>query len=318
MKKLIRKYKALVVVAEVIAIVALIDIVFGICINAYLSRHSLPGDYAKIDYLMKEAGEEMLIIGSSTAINAYIPQLIEDSLGITCFNGGCNTQNMPFFQCMIESVLDRYTPKYIILSMRRHELAMRYTGRLNLLDPYYHKGSPSIDYFLEKSNGKKNVLLKSSLYRYNTIIWRIMLYHVKSFNELGEKGFTSHEAPKIPPELIDGSNRTSAYTTLNPVHVKSFLKIVAMCRQAGVELIVDLPPNYVLMPDQGRPYELKAIEELCLKQDIPLINNCQSPFFLSHPELFYDEMHLNRMGSEAYTKLFISEFTDKRRQPFVQ
>jgi hypothetical protein len=308
MKQMIRKYKVVVVVAEVIAIVAVIDVIFGMCMNIYLSKHSLPGDYAKIDYLMKESDEEMLIIGSSTAINAYIPQLIEDSLGITCFNGGCNSQNMPFFQCMIECVLNRHTPKYIILSMRRYDLATRYTGRLNLLDPYYHKGYRSIDYFLEKANGKKNLLLKSGLYRYNTIVWRILLYHFKSFNELGEKGFTSHEVPNVLPDLIDRSSRTSSYTTLNPVHLKSFLKIVAMCREAGVELIVDLPPNYILLPDQGQPYELKAIEEWCRKYDIPLINHCQSPFFLSHPELFYDEMHLNRTGSEVYTKQFISEF----------
>jgi hypothetical protein len=88
MKKFVKKYKVLVVMAALILLIVLIDLLFGVCMDAYLTKHSLPGDYAKIEYLMKETDEDMLILGSSIAINAYIPQMIEDSLGISCFNGG--------------------------------------------------------------------------------------------------------------------------------------------------------------------------------------------------------------------------------------
>jgi hypothetical protein len=312
MNKIIRKRKALIVLTAVIAVVALIDVLFGCLINAFLSNHHLPGDYTKIEYLLKNSDEEMIIIGSSTAINAYIPQMIEDSLGITCFNGGCNSQNMPFFQSMVEGVLNRYTPKYIVLSMRRNELATNYKGRLNLLNPYYHKGYKSIDYFLEEENGWKTILLKSNLYRYNTIFWRILLYYVKPDNELKYKGFSSHDVPKIPPVLRDESNYTSRYKTLNPENLNCFLNIIRLCQQKGVQLIVALPPDYILLPDRGHPYELTAIENLCSDYHIPVLNDCQSPFFLSHPELFYDELHLNYAGSKIYTRQFIRYFLVKK------
>ena len=289
-------------------ILAMVDTMGGWLIRTYLRHHSLPGDYQKIEYLMKDAQEEMIIIGSSVAINGYVPQIIEDSLQISCFNGGCSSQYMPFFQCMIEILLQRYTPRYIVLVMRSEELADNAMGRLNLLRPFYRKGYPSMDYFLDQIDGEKNFFLHSNLYRYNTIGWRILLSYIMPFNEMGQKGFVPHDAPKFPPILTDWSNYTSYYRQLNPVQETCFRKIVEMCRQAHVELIVTLPPVDMKQTDQGRPYELAALENLCREYAVPLFNDNQSPFFLAHPDLFYDKRHLNYLGSDVYTKLFIEEF----------
>ncbi|MCL1938510.1 MAG: hypothetical protein FWF52_08980 [Candidatus Azobacteroides sp.] len=308
MQKTIQKHKAFRVLISVIALLALIDAGSSLLVNAYLRRHSLPGEYQKIEYLMKDAKEEMVIIGSSVAISSYIPQIIEDSLHISCFNGGCSSQYLPFFQCMIENLLRRYTPRYLVLVMRSEELAVDELGRLNLLSPFYRKGYPSIDHLLDKTYGKRNIFLYSNLYRYNTIGWRILLSSIRPSDEIGQKGFVPHNKPKFPPVLNDWSNYTSHYRQLNPIHEECFRKIVELCRQTGVELIVTIPPVYKKHTDHGRPFELLALEYLCRELTVPLFNDNQSPFFLSRPDLFYDDRHLNYGGAEIYTWMFVEEF----------
>jgi hypothetical protein len=307
MKNNRQKYKVFILLAAVIVVVVLIDSAFGVFTKSYLSKHSLPGDYLKIDYLMNQADEDMIILGSSVAINAYIPQIIEDSLGITCFNGGCSSQSLPFFRCMVESILSRHKPHSIVMAMQKEVLFGTDMGRFNLLTPYYHQGNISIDYFLDKENGKKNVFLQSNLYRYNTIGWRILLSYVKSYDEMGQKGYMPHDIPKYAPVLEDRSRQVSYKRPLNPVHEECFLKIIEMCKQAEVRLIVTVPPVYTKLQGKGRPFELLALEKLCENQQVPFINDSQLSFFLQHPDLFYDKIHLNYKGSEVYTNLFIQE-----------
>jgi hypothetical protein len=305
-----RRYKDKIFIfpATVVILVVLIDGLFGIFVDLYLSKYSLPGEYRKIEYLMKESSEDLIILGSSLAINAYIPEIIEDSLGITCFNGGCNSQSLPFFQCMIESMLNRYTPRCIVLSLRKEELVLNSLARFGLLMPYYHRGNPSIDYFLEMENKGKTLFFHSNLYRYNTIGWRMLLYQIKSFDEIERKGFVPHTIPKFQPNLDDQSMYSDYYYCLNPVREESFRKIIRLCKDAGIQLIVTLPPVYIKFPDNGRPYELIALENLCKENNIPFINDSQSPFFLSRPDLFYDSRHLNYIGSEIYTKKILKDW----------
>jgi hypothetical protein len=310
-------YKVFILLAAVIATVAVIDMAFGCFTRSYLSKHSLPGDYLKIDYLMNKADEDMIILGSSLPINALVPQIIEDSLGISCFNGGCSSQNFPFFQCMVECILNRYKPRCIVLAMRTQELAITDMGRFNLLTPYYHTGNTSIDYFLDQENGKKNIFLQSNLYRYNTIGWRILLSSIQSDDEIGQKGYMPHAVPKYAPILNDRSRYASYYRHLNPVNEQCYLKIIELCKQANVQLIVVLPPVYMKLPENGCPMEVRALEKLCKEHHVPFINDSQSSFFLQHPDLFYDNRHLNYQGAEVYTKMFISTLSLQKHSRFT-
>ena len=304
MKKYIRKYKLFFVLASIILIVCLVDILFGMFIDSYSKKHSLPGDYAKIEYLMNASDEDMIIVGSSNAINAFIPSTIEDRLNITCFNGGCNSQLLPFSQCMIENILKRHKPSQIILTIRADELSLRTMWRINLLNVYYHKGNKSIDYFIDINNGYKTIFLASNLYRYNTIAWRMLLSYVASVSEMGDKGYIPHDVPPIAPVLNDYS---SVYENvqLNSFKVNCFLEIIDMCKDAGTNLIVVIPPVYHIFYHDEKPADLKELERICAENGIPLINDSQSSFFLERPELFYDNNHLNHIGTEIYTNIFI-------------
>lgn len=45
-------------------------------LSFYSKRYGLPGDYAKIEYLFHQANEDVVIIGSSVAINSFMPDIM--------------------------------------------------------------------------------------------------------------------------------------------------------------------------------------------------------------------------------------------------
>ena len=297
-----KKYKFIGVVLSVIILVIAADLFLGYLSNLYTKKHEYPGDYLKIEYLMKKANEDIIILGSSVGINSYIPQMIEDSLGLTCFNGGCNAQQIPFFYCMAEAILHHHTPRYIILALRHFELVESDMGRINLLNPYYRRGYKSIDEALESQNKREKYLLQSNLYRYNTIWWRIMLYYVKSFDELGHKGFVGKEVPAFYPKFIP---ETGEIKPVSKSKIEYFRNIAELCKDAGIGLIVAIPPVY--MKTNNNSEEVICMKKLCKEYDIPLIDNNQSEPFITHPELFHDNEHLNVNGARIMTSMFIEE-----------
>lgn len=101
---------------SIIVIVLVFDVIFGQVMSFYSKRYGLPGDYAKIEYLFHQANEDVVIIGSSVAINSFMPDIMMDSLGISVFNGGCNAQNIIFFRCMIDGLLEHHRPRGVYFS----------------------------------------------------------------------------------------------------------------------------------------------------------------------------------------------------------
>ena len=80
---------------SVLLIVVAVDLLFGLGARYYLRTHSLKGDYRSADYLIKDSVDELVVLGSSVALNSINTKVISDSLGISAFNGGSNGQNFP-------------------------------------------------------------------------------------------------------------------------------------------------------------------------------------------------------------------------------
>ena len=87
----------------------------------YFSKKSLSGGDNKLYYSLNKTNAEILIFGASTAIHGYIPQIIEDSLGISCYNTGWNGTSIYFSNTILNSVLQRYLPKVVIFDMTAWE-----------------------------------------------------------------------------------------------------------------------------------------------------------------------------------------------------
>lgn len=284
----------------VVALLIAIDLLFGYLSDVYVKKYGLHGDYKSVEYVIKECKDDVLLIGSSVVINSLMPTVIEDSLGVTCFNTGANSQTLPYFHTILNCILRRYTPKMIVLGLRPDELSGEDIGRYNLLVPYYHTGINEIDSILESQDKREIYLLQSNLYRYNTIWFRILLYHFIRGHENTSKGFLAHEKPLLPPYMTNSAGSQDVSVT----KIELFTDIIDKCKERGIEIVVYSPPMYTIYKEKTGT--IKELERICGENNIPYYYDTQDKTFLDHQDWFYDNVHLNKYGALEYSKIFAS------------
>lgn len=287
----------------VVAIVVAADLIVGQIGDYMVDNHKMKGDYKSVEYVMTQCEEDVLILGSSVALNGIVPTVVTDSIGMSCYNGSANGQVLPFFETMLECIFQRYTPKTIIFGLRPNETTTTGIGdRYNLLVPYYGKGYEILDRYLESSSVEEKYLLKSNLYRYNNIWWRILLYQFVTPNEQGEQGFVAKGIPRFYPRLNVGNE--DCFST--PERLEQFTNIVEMCKAKGVNLVVVFMPKYFKLYNNGNLSAINDIVEICKKNDIKYYLDVQKEEYLNDSTMFYDETHLNKEGAYKYTSDLVS------------
>ena len=65
-------------------------------------------------FTVEKVDADVVVIGSSKASHHYVPQMLEDSLGLTAYNCGQGGCFFLYQNCIINMILDRYTPKMIL------------------------------------------------------------------------------------------------------------------------------------------------------------------------------------------------------------
>lgn len=289
--------KLITYIAGTIVLVAVLDFLAGAGMRKYLSGHRLPGDCASIDYTIKDIDEDVVILGNSVILNSLMPQILSDSLGLSVYNSASNGQEIDFFYSLLDCILKRHTPKAIIMGARDDLFTTTGIGdRYSILSPYYGMGYEVIDSCLNNSGEHSELFMKSTFYRYNTIWWRISLYHFISPNEKGVNGFIAKPIPPMPPKLLDVADdnepQAARLATLNT--------IIDRCQERGIELILIYPPLYYNR--QGESKAATSVRKLCAERRVTVIDNSADSYFLQHPELFYDNTHLNINGAEIFSR----------------
>lgn len=284
-------------IAICIVTVVAIDVLFGAGMKYYVSNYQIPGDYETIDYMMKNPNEDLYVLGSSIALNSVEPSILSDSLGISCWNGSSNAQSLAYCEVMTEKICAGGKTKYILLGMRHDEFA-RDLERINLLMPYYNSGVYTLDKYLNEEYKYNIFFLKSSLYRYNTIWFRILLYNFVKVGKKGERGFVAKPIPSILPTM---HNLPQDKVKRSTIGQKQFMSICKLCKKHNVKLLVFFPPLYDNY-EGGYINGYKYLEQVCLDNDIPVLNMSQDSTFLMHKEWFYDNEHLNENGAHVFSK----------------
>ena len=301
--------------ASVAAIVAATDMISGLAMSRYVSTHNLPGDYMKINYMLRSGQEDILILGSSVGMNSLMPSEFEKKFGHTCFNAGANDQSMEFHEVMLSAFLKRHNPKMVVLALRPHDILSKSRGRFGMLRIFYKCGYPLIDRFLEEDGLWERLCLKSALYRFNTFGWRLLLYHLKSKNELADGGFVAK--PVVAPPAYTKMSELAPGDPLpqpNEEKLASFESIAAMCRSAGARFAVVLTP-YHFDFGETRPAGSALFEKICGERGIEFYDDTCNPEFSPRGELFFDNFHLNKDGAELYTKFFIERMASRAEEP---
>ena len=101
--------------------------------------------WLKTPFTVEKMDADVVVIGSSKASHHYVPQMLEDSLGMTAYNCGQDGCFFLYQNCIINMILDRYMPKTIIWDIQpssfvSKDLSSEYQN-IRYLSPYYPNNS---------------------------------------------------------------------------------------------------------------------------------------------------------------------------------
>lgn len=271
--------------------VAVLDVLFGVACQ-YMNSHSKGGGVKSRYYVCKESKEDVLVFGSSRAKHHYVPDVIEDSLGMSCYNTGEDGNGIIFCYGVLKMITQRYTPKLIIYDVTGFDIYeddnMKY---LDLMKPfYYESGIDSIFWSIEP---KTRFMMLSNLYRFNTTCLRIVGNYIHPTINY-PKGYSAlHKIMDYEPEVNNGDLRE-----IDSLKIKYFEKLIHLTKVNGIKLVCCVSPFY------NAPFEAdayKPIIQLCDNYDVPFIYLGADEAISCNKKYFQDKTHMNDSGSRLFT-----------------
>ena len=99
-----------------IGCVCLLDLALG-----ETSRHLFfaqrSGKFYRLNTAMEAANERIVVFGSSHAASHYVPEVLQQQLGMSCYNAGMLGQQILFHKTLESILLQRTVPGVIILDV---------------------------------------------------------------------------------------------------------------------------------------------------------------------------------------------------------
>lgn len=245
---------------------------------------------------------DVLILGPSTANHHYDCKIIEDSLGMTCYNAGRDGQNIIYDAMVLEGFLTRCTPKMVVVDVTHSTLSDTWMSSLNDFNCYYGFLKP-IDDIIDSIGGPLDRFKRmSNIYRYNkTWEWLLNARFAKTAEDLN--GYRPLEVKEI--KGLKATNESGQFVMAGKC--RHYLdRTIDICKEKNVKILFAISPTLVI--DNGN--FAKDVNDVLQKKGLWLMNWNGDTTYTNHPELFYDKTHLNAKGAAAFTKEFVGKVKD--------
>lgn len=261
----------------------------------YLYFHQQEEDFYYTTKTLDIQDSAIVILGSSRARNHYNPQIISDSLGMSCYNAGRSGCFLPYQRAQLDMMLDRYRPKVIVLEVTPYDMNPGNGDyeRLSGLLPYKHHASWRE--VIERKSALEPYKCLSAIYPYNSLLLK-MLTNLKPRGEFSDNGF----------QPLDGQwNGVYADTDGGGSEVASERKrqemehIVEVCRQRHIQLLMVTSPYYGHFTSAKT---LEVTDSICKANDIPYLSMLNNPAF-DDDTCFFTADHLNRHGADKFSSM---------------
>lgn len=285
-------------------IVFLVDFISGVALQ-YMNDHSRGGGIKSRYYIAKESNEDVIVFGSSRARHHYVPDIIEEQLGLHCYNAGMDGNGIIYNYGVLKMITQRYIPKIIIYDLYYvYDIAqddnMKY---LDFLKPYYYE--PGIDSIFWSVNPKTRIMMQSDLYRFNTscvkILGSYMSNHDYSPNGYRPLYKTKEQNQETTIERYETKDKTRLEEDC--LKILYFDKFIQLARDKKIDVVVCISPFY--QTDFNIDYT--SIQQILDKYNVPLLSFSQDSFICNDNTLFQDNVHMNDNGARLFTLRLCSE-----------
>lgn len=295
--------KKIVFIAIILGIVVGCDLLIGaVTKDAILNVKDVGVNQTNTVQAFFKRTADVLILGPSTANHHYDCRILEDSLGMSCFNAGRDGQNIIYDAMVLEGFLTRCTPKLVVVDVTHSTLSDTWMASLNDFNCYYGFLKPIDDIIDSIGSPVDRMKRMSNIYRYNKT-WEWLL-NAKIANEAKDlNGYRPLEVKNVKgmkPSYESG--RFVMYAMCE----KYLMHIISRCKQKNIKLVFAASPSLIV--DEGNFTD--DVKQVLEDENLQLMSWNGDTAYVNHPEFFYDVSHLNAKGAEAFSKEFVGKVKD--------
>lgn len=295
--------KVIVDIIVLLAVLIVVDVFVGWVGKKYvlgISKVPRNSDASIANYDLNAATPDVAIIGSSTAISHYNPEIIHDSLLISTgndylvFNMGMSRQKMAYNYYAIKSLLDRKMPKILIIDVWASYLSENTptsSGSFPPLRPHVKINSNIDEMF--RLHKQKRVEYMSNMYCFNT---ELMYLLVSAFKPVVKNGFKTRRAEMEEPVLKDMMKDTGKLLALS---VEEFDGMIKLVEDNEIKTVIVMSPTLCASDTTSVSYHY--IKTKCEEKNIPLLDYSNDTIYLK-AHYFRDQRHMNCWGADKFTK----------------
>ena len=283
-----------------IILVVAFDYVCG-SLSSYMISHSKGGSTQNNYYIANKMESDVIIMGSSRATHHYVPSVIEDLTGFTCYNCGEEGNGSILAYGRFKMATDRYTPKIII-----YEVTPEYdyfkdidnSKYLKYLKPYY--SNSHVRLLIEKfGNDFDNIKLLSKMYQNNGLFLTEFIDNI-----IARDNNYGYSPLMGKMNLKSNLNRDRIVRDIDESKTELIERLISECKDKGVNLFFFISPRYNTIADEDYFNHAISIAE---NNDIPLYDFRGVTDIAGNPKFFNDPLHMNNDGAMYYTQHYVSQ-----------
>ena len=256
--------------------------------------------WLKTPFTVEKVDADVVVIGSSKASHHYVPQMLEDSLGMTAYNCGQDGCFFLYQNCIINMILDRYTPKMILWDIQPgsfvgEEHSNEYQN-IRYLSPYYPANTWA-DSYINSESPKMRFRMMSRMFAYNSkalnYVFPLVTHSSATKNgyiPLATEGY-------LYPEMSKHADKKGV---VNSTYLDLLDKTMKRCREIGVELRMYISPEFSQKSSLTKRVE-EEIDKVAICNNVSFTNAHSHELFMHDATLFKDASHLNDKGARIYT-----------------
>lgn len=283
-----------------LSLMFILDRGFGVAMK-YLQDNAKGGYVGHHNYILHQSNEDILIFGSSRAIHHYNPQIIEDSLGMSCYNCGQDGNGIVLFYGWWQLMKERHLPKVIIYDVNPDfDLIVsdnvKYLGWLR--SEYDNKEVKEV---FEEVDPTEKYKMFSMLYRYNSKFLQNITDFVHPVFNISSNGYLplngALEKMKIRKNFGNHSYE------MDSLKLNYIQQLIEDANEEGVKVIMVASPIWY----GQNPAIFEPVKKVCEQFHIPFYNYSSDVRFVHNDKMFKDGSHLNSYGADEFTNIIGQE-----------
>ena len=254
---------------------------------------------AKLKTIVEKIEVEIVLMGSSKTEDHFIPQVFEDSLGMSTYNCGLvGCMDIYYQYALLNLMLERYTPKIVLLEIG-NKTGVDRPQRLAALAPYLGLSSQTDSVF--RDFGQYNEYILSYCYRYNMNFMNTIGWLGKQIVDDTNKGF-------VCQTVADYTLKKGDFLDIQVCEkaLRYFEMYIKRCKECGVFLVVYIPPYFA---DSNKNLYVSYMS-IMKEYNIPFWDYQTPGFYLDHPEYWHDELHMSGKGADVFSSKIAHDLKD--------